>query len=158
LPQTYEFGDLYNEGWIVYEKCLRSFDPNSGTKFSTFFWKGLNDRFYTIARAEWLRHKGRDNSVETECASSTDAPQDRQTMVKQFVDAVCLISPGFADLVANGVPEELFRFCRRSTRCYRKKRGWDVLCGEFRLNAGMVEKFFRVPIRKLRPVYYNSVE
>ena len=158
FPGTTEFGDLYNEGWIVFNRCLEKYDPSCGTKFSTFFWKGLNDRFFSLSRQEWGRQHGRISENDMASVKSSDVLPDRQVMVKQFVDAVSQISPEFADMVVNGVPEELFRLCRRSIRAYRCKRGWDVACGEFKLNVGMVRKFFNVSFRKLRPMYYNSVE
>jgi len=158
LPPTFEFNDLYNEGWIVHQKCLTFYNGGLGTKYTTLYWAWLENRFADISKHESIRNK-REAAVDDEFdCQDFAAPADSLLMLKQFIDAVSLIYPSIADMVVNGIPEELFTACRKQTRVNRHKRGWDVVCGEFRLNIGMVEKFFGVSLKKLRPMFYNRVE
>lgn len=48
--------DLISEGWIVFQRVLKRFDPSRGIKFSTYLYSALENRFKAVINKEVERN------------------------------------------------------------------------------------------------------
>lgn len=178
MPPSSIYGadDLIQEGFIVRMEMERDkkFNPDEGTRFSTFLWTACVWHFNFLRKMELRRVDGRveiavpddeDDGLEQFEQIVTSQAQlhiDRtgiedQVMLSQALYHMAQISQEFVDMIVNGIPQELYFLAKNHERMKRFKNGWPILDGCFRVNKSMIEKFFGIDLKKLRGLFYNNV-
>lgn len=154
----YSEEDLVGEGWIVYLRCKKTFDPCLGVKFTTYLHNSLDRKFKQILDS--TRRKKRDNDSisfvdEAFNGSSYFTCQERLLMVLQAIEALSEVSSDFACMITDEVPKGLFIKAKQNMRAKKLRSSAENSTVKLVFTKKMIEKFFGVSLKKLKALVYN---
>jgi len=82
--------DLMQEGAVIFCKCRNEYNPQKGTKFSTFLWNSLNIHFGNIGKLCHTNTAYRPGSLEPEqierLQDNSEPTQDKYTEFVQSIE------------------------------------------------------------------------
>jgi hypothetical protein len=144
-----ELGDFVQEGYSVVREMEPSYDPEQ-SKFTTYIFWPLIKRFQNMVRDE---HQHYGNLVEyndgLNCNSGCAQDQCRITRVLNAISILAEDHPELADLIINGVPDDLLIFAKADMRSKCLRLGRDPSNCQVRFNRNLLAGYCGISERKL---------
>jgi len=94
FPRPMSLNDLFNEGWLAYQKAANKYDSSRGTKFITYFWWVLSRHYASIlnkamkhhscpSSASFVDESGKEAGLEQ--IADPNPPQPRFPLAEMFL-------------------------------------------------------------------------
>jgi len=163
-----EYEDFVSEGCVVFTKCKLEFSEDMKTKFSTYFYRSVYNRFKKLLDYEFRKKRSvfYDREQDVEFSSSECDSPERQAMISDALSAMAEVSVDFVAMIKHGkfisrsdkgeCGELLVEAIKRS-RITSFKRGVKSKGSKVIITKSMLESFFDISLDDLRKMYYNRM-
>jgi len=156
----HSFEDLIAEGWVVFSKCLSSFDESKGVKFETLLYTSVRNRFLKLLEYEFS--KKRQHTVDytpnvVQEIQSRKSNQESDLMLKQALEAIAGVSFDFTKMVVQSVPKDLLSLAKRDMRRKRYYLGSNGDGGTITFKKRLMENYFNVSLNDLSKIVYKYI-
>ena len=153
LPNNSKYGieDLEQEGWVIFSKLRRRRLRHDGASFSTLLKISIVRRYSSLLRDEYKNKRSKNVSLPPDViegmAVAPGPSPDSYLEAKELLRELSKICPELADVILNGIPDELLREARRRNRSLALKRGWSATNMRLIFGEKEMEKFFGISIK-----------
>lgn len=148
--------DLEQEGWIVFIKLKRKrFKPELKTKFGTLLYLSLINRYKNIVRDSYKPKRHAILQEINESIIDETIDQDKLLKRKETIKKIKNINKGLADLLNNGVSQELYYYAKHQAKIKAARNNRKI--GAIKFTRGMIEDFFGIKIHKILKIIQTEI-
>lgn len=154
---SWDIDDLEQEGRIIFIKLKRK-RINDKAKFGTLFYSHLMSRYQNIVRDTWRSKRCAQKNytlmynIEDQIQDNRPNQEDELSK-KEIIQKISEINPDFADMLANGVSEELFKLAKHEARLKALRNKRKV--GAIMFTKKIIEKFFGCNLNKILEIIHQ---